>query len=106
MVHPELLDAIAAKTHVVMLSELANEGSKNFKVYEEKQQTLLNVLVKAPCFAGNFAFEDLRDYLGEIYASIQKPLEQASVDAVEFGLRISSSKATPAAEETLDTWFS
>lgn len=86
MVHPELLNAIAAKTHAVMLSELANESSKDFKGYEEKQETLLSALVKAPSFAGNLAFEDLRDYLGEIYASVQKPLGEASVEDLKPGI--------------------
>lgn len=96
MVHPELLNAIAEKTHAVMLSELANQSSKDFKGYEEKQETLLSALVKAPDFAGNLAFEDLRDYLREIYASTQKPLEQASIEDLKGGIaKFLGQKPTP-----------
>lgn len=86
VVHPELLNAIATRTYEVLQAELANQKGGDFKIYEDEQEALLTQLLKAPGFGGNFAFEDLRDYLGAIYASVSKRLEEATTDDLKPGI--------------------
>ena len=86
VVHPELLNAIATRTQDVLQAELANQKGGDFKSYEDKQEALLTQLLKAPGFGGNLGFEDLRDYLGAIYASVSKRLEEATSNDLKPGI--------------------
>lgn len=86
VVHPELLNTIAAKTYDVLQAELANQRGGDFKPYEDRQEALLAQLLKAPGFGGNYAFEDLRDYLGTIYASVSKRLEEITASDLKPGI--------------------